>query len=371
MKQTAPSFRLGKGILVLVAFIAFVLAGGVLKLTSSVILPFTIAVFFAFVINPMVAFLEKLHINRLFSIILVVAMITAGLYLLGMVFLASAKAILSLYPKYDSRLNEIYLWLSGVLELPYDEHLSFFENVWAQLGVRTRVMQFTLSFSNGFIIFLKSAVMMALFVVFLLIEAANVMEKIEIAFDQKWAGPIKKIGADVARQVSRYLSAKFFISLATGVLVALGLGAAGLEFALVWGIIQFILNFIPNIGSIAVGAGAVLFSILQFWPEPAPVIAVGAIMLATNFVIGNVIEPKIMGDNLGLSPIVILISLVCWGWIWGFAGMILAVPMMVIIKIFCENIPFLEPLSILLGSRKAALAKKAEMTEREQEEQRE
>ncbi|MDR2494778.1 MAG: AI-2E family transporter [Spirochaetaceae bacterium] len=365
MKQTAYTFKSSKGTFILVAFIACVLGGGVLKLTASVILPFTIAVFLAFVINPMVIFLEKLHINRIFSIILVVFMIIAGLYLVGMALFASGRAILGLYPKYETRLTEIYLWLSDFMELPYDEHLSFFENVWAQLGVRAQIMQFTFSFSNAFIEFLKDAMMMTLFMVFLLIEAAHVMEKIEVAFARKWAEPIKKIGADVARQVSRYLSAKFFISLATGVFVTLGLTVVGLEFAVVWGIIQFILNFIPNIGSIAVGAGAALFSILQFWPNPGPVIAVCAIMVVTNFVIGNVVEPKIMGDNLGLSPLVILISLVCWGWVWGFVGMILAVPMMVIIKIFCENVPFLEPLSILLGSRKAALAKKAEM-EREE-----
>ncbi|MDL2229870.1 AI-2E family transporter, partial [Treponema sp. OttesenSCG-928-L16] len=100
---------------------------------------------------------------------------------------------------------------------------------------------------------------------------------------------------------------------------------------------------------------------LQFWPEPAPIIMVGLIMLAANMIIGNVLEPKIMGDNLGLSPIVVLVSLMIWGWIWGFAGMILAVPMTVVIKILCENVPFLEPLSILLGSYKATLAKAQEL----------
>jgi predicted PurR-regulated permease PerM len=135
---------------------------------------------------------------------------------------------------------------------------------------------------------------------------------------------------------------------------------AGLEFPLVWGMIQFILNFIPNIGSIATGVAAGVFALLQFWPSPQPVIIVALIMLGTNMIIGNILEPKIMGDNLGLSPIVVLVSLVAWGWIWGFAGMILAVPMTVIIRIICENIPSLEPVSILLASQRSLGAKKAQ-----------
>jgi predicted PurR-regulated permease PerM len=276
------------------------------------------------------------------------------------VLFSSGRTILTLYPKYESRLTEIYLSLAGFFELSYDEHLGFLENLWSQLGIRTRIRNTALSFSNSFIVFLKDAFMVVLFVFFLLIEAAYINRKIEIAFENKRSGLIKKISADVSLQISRYLSTKFVISLVTGILVAVGLRIIGLEFALVWGIIQFILNFIPNIGSIAVGVGASLFALLQFWPEPGPIIVVALIMLGTNMIIGNILEPKIMGDNLGLSPFVVLVSLVLWGWIWGFAGMILAVPMTVIIKILCENIPVLEPLSILLGSYKSAPAKKTE-----------
>jgi predicted PurR-regulated permease PerM len=161
------------------------------------------------------------------------------------------------------------------------------------------------------------------------------------------------------RQVTRYLAAKFFISVANGVAVAVAVSLVGLEFAAVWGIIQFVLNFIPNLGSVASGALISLFALLNFWPEPGPVILIILILMGINMVLGYILEPKIIGDNVGISPFVVLASLVIWGWIWGFAGMILAVPMMVIIKIIFENISFLEPISILLGSRKAVLAKKA------------
>ncbi|MDR3167086.1 MAG: AI-2E family transporter [Treponema sp.] len=360
MKDHFKSFNSGRANFFLVAFIACMLAGAVMKVTSPVILPFTISVLLAFVMNPMVSFLEKWHIPRLFSILLAVSIIIIGLYLMGMVLFSSGRTILTLYPKYESRLTEIYLSVADFFEFSYDEHLSFFENLWSQLGVRTRIRNITFFLSNSFIAFLKDAFMVVLFVVFLLVEASYFKEKIEVAFENKRSGVIKKISTDVMIQVSRYLSMKFIISLVTGGLVAIGLSMVGLEFAIVWGVIQFILNFIPNIGSITAGVGVGLFALLQFWPEPGPIIIAVLIMLGTNMIIGNILEPKIMGDNLGLSPIVVLISLVLWGWIWGFAGMILAVPMMVIIKILCENVPVLEPLSILLGSRKAVLAKKAE-----------
>jgi predicted PurR-regulated permease PerM len=133
-----------------------------------------------------------------------------------------------------------------------------------------------------------------------------------------------------------------------------------LEFAIVWGVFQFFLNFIPTLGSIAGGVIISLFALIQFWPEPGPVIVVVVIILAVNLILSNILDPKLIGDHVGLSPLVILVSLSIWGYIWGFAGMVLAVPMTVIIKIICENIPILEPFSILLGSRKSVLAKKVE-----------
>jgi predicted PurR-regulated permease PerM len=360
MKNSFKRFNSGRANFFLVAFIACILAGGMLKVTASVILPFTIALLLALVMYPMVKFLQKWHIPRFFSILLAVCGIVMGLYLLGIVLFSSGRTILSLYPKYENRLTEIYIWAGRFFELSYDEHLTFFENLWGQLGIRAGIRNVTFSLSNSFIAFVKDAVMVVLFVVFILVEAAFFKDKVFRAFENKRSGQIIKISTDVMRQITRYLSIKFLISLVTGVVVTIGLRLIGMEFALVWGCIQFILNFIPNIGSIATGVGVVLFALLQFWPVPGPIIAAALIMLGANLILGSALEPKIMGDNLGLSPIVVLLSLMIWGWLWGFAGMILAVPMMVIIKIICENVPFLEPLSILLGSRKAVLAKRAE-----------
>ena len=359
MKDRFQRFNSGRVNFFLLAVITCILFGAVLKITSPVILPFTISVLLALVTSPLVKFLEKFHIPRIASVFLVLIFLVCGLFFMGMILYSSGRTLLTLYPKYEARLTDIYIYIARLFELPYDEHLSFFQNLWGQLGVRNRVRVMTLSFTNAFLLFLKDAFMVALFMIFLLLEAVFIRKKLDKAFEGPRAVQIKKISNDVMTQVTRYLSIKFIISLATGILVGAGLRIVGLEFAAVWGVIQFILNFIPNIGSIAVGMAATLFALVQFWPNPAPVVAVALIMLALNMIIGSIMEPKIMGDNLGLSPLIVLIALLAFGWLWGFSGLILAVPMMVIIKIVCENIPMLEPISILFGSRKAVMAAKS------------
>jgi predicted PurR-regulated permease PerM len=340
-------------------FLCCIVAGGVLKLTSAVVLPFSIALLLAFVTYPVIKGLEKLHFPRFLSIFVIVMIIIAGMYIFTMVLFTSGKTIVSYYHKIESRLTEIYIWIATVFELSYSEDLNFLENLWAQLGVRTWVRQFTFTFSNFFFQFIRNAVLIVLFMAFILTEASTFKEKLEAALEDR-SDRIDRMGHDIMNQVSRYLAAKFFISVANGLVVAIPLYFVGLEFAVIWGILQFVLNFIPTLGSIAAGVIVSLFALIQFWPEPGPIILVILIMLGANMIIGNILDPKIIGEHVGISPLMVLVSLMVWGFIWGFAGMVVAVPMMVIIKIVCENIPILAPVSILIGSRKAVKAKKAE-----------
>jgi predicted PurR-regulated permease PerM len=355
----SKSFHSGRAIFSLIVFICCVLAGAVLKIASSVILPFTIAVLLAFVMYPLIKLLDKLHCLRFFSVLIVVFIMIALLCVFGMALYTTGRMIAAQYPKYENRFTEIYIWIARFFEFSYDEGLSLWGNLWEQLGIRTWVRNFTLSFSTIFINFMTNAVLVVIFVAFLLAEASYFKEKLEIAFEGQ-SQRINRIGHDLMSQVSRYLTAKFLISLANGAIFAVAFYLVGLEFAIVWGVIQFILNFIPNLGSIVAGILISLFALVQFWPAPGPVIIVIIIVLAVNMILGNIMDPKIIGDHVGISPLIVMVSLLIWGWIWGFAGMLLAVPMVVIIKIICENIPFLEPVSILIGSRRSVQAKKAE-----------
>ena len=161
---------------------------------------------------------------------------------------------------------------------------------------------------------------------------------------------IKIITRKTIYQVTHYISIKFLISLMTGFLVFLATFLIKMDFAIVWGFLAFILNFIPNFGSIISWLLTTLFAVLEFYPEWWKIFYIAILILAINMILGNFVEPRWEGSDLGLSPFVILVSLSIWGWMWGFVGMILAVPMMVIIKIFCENIELLNPIAILLGN---------------------
>ncbi|MCL2243342.1 MAG: AI-2E family transporter [Treponema sp.] len=358
------TFHSGQAVFFLMLFICFIFAAAVLKFASSVILPFTIAALLSSAMYPLVRIMDKIKVHRYISIFLVVIIIVTGLYVFGMVLFSSGKMVAAQYPKYESRLTEIYIWIANVFELPYNQDISFGANLWGQLGIRNWVRDFTFSFSNSVVSFVSDAVIVVLFVVFILLEANHFKDKLDTAFENR-SERINKMGHDVMSQVTRYLTAKFLISLANGIIFAVSFYFVGLEFAFVWGVIQFLFNFIPNLGSIAAGVAISFFALLQFWPDPAPIIIIVSIILFVNLILCNIFDPKIIGDHVGISPLMILVSLAIWGWIWGFAGMVLAVPMTVIIKIVCENIPIMEPVSIILGSRKSVQVKKLEKEKQE------
>jgi predicted PurR-regulated permease PerM len=147
--------------------------------------------------------------------------------------------------------------------------------------------------------------------------------------------------------VHDYVFLKAIVSAGTGVLISLLMWALGVDFPLLWGLIAFMFNFVPNIGSVIAAVPAVLLALVQHGVGVAAGVGVGYI--AINLVVGNVIEPKLMGEKLGLSTLVVFLSLVFWGWLWGPVGMLLSVPLTVIVKIALEHSDDFRWVAILLG----------------------
>ena len=365
MKKIANTFHSGRAIFSLLLLICCILVGAVIKLAAKVVLPFTMAILLAFIMYPVIKFFDKKRIPRVLSIFLIVIMIIAIFYIFGIVLYQTGINIVSKYNVYEGRIFEIYKNIAHILELPIDETQSFWGNIWGQQGIRTWVQQFSVSFSKIFLSFLSSAGLVILFMIFILLEASFFKEKLDTAY-KSHSERINRMGHDLMSQVTRYLTAKFFFSLANGILFYIAFRLIGLDFALGWAAIQFVMNFIPTLGSIVTGVGISLFALIQFWPNPGPIILVIIVILAVN-IAGTILDPKVIGEHVGISPFVILVSLGIWSWMWGFAGMVLAVPMTVIIRIICENIPILEPISIMIGSRKSVLAKKAELEKAEEQ----
>jgi predicted PurR-regulated permease PerM len=151
----------------------------------------------------------------------------------------------------------------------------------------------------------------------------------------------------VIRDVKTYLGVKTGASLVTGILVGLWCLVLGVPFALIWALLAFLLNFIPNLGSILAAAPPVLIALVQAGPGKAALVTVG--YLAVNFLIGNVAEPMFMGRQFGLATVLVFLSLIFWGWVWGVLGMLLSVPLTMVCKIVLEQYPELDWLVVMIS----------------------
>ena len=241
------------------------------------------------------------------------------------------------------------LSVANNLDLEIDNTKSLFQNLWTSLKVREYTQKLAVMLSSGVISFSKTIFLISIMTAFILLEMRLTKRKLHYAFKEN-REKVTRISNQIINQTMRYISIKFFISLSTGILCGLASLIIGLDFPIVWGFLAFIMNFIPIFGSIISVGLTTIFSLIQFYPNWGKTIFVLVFMTSVNMVLGNILEPRIEGKNLGISPVIILISLSLWGYIWGFTGMLIAVPLMVIIKIVCENIDYLKGLAILIGN---------------------
>ncbi len=338
-------------IFILLLVLVVILCAAVLKLTSSVIIPVVIAILLSLVLEPILLILHnKFKIPWFLGIILIVIFILSGIAAFAGLFVRSLNSIISEFPKYEQRFTIIYKELGVLFDLTFNEDFTLIENILGQANIRQSLQSFAVSFSGNLLNFTKEIVLILFFMVFFLLDLKFLRKKLETMFEDGNKEKVSSMITNVIEQTIRYLSVKFFISLTTGILVLLGTLFIGLDFPIIWGFIAFVLNFIPNFGSIISGVLTAGFALLQFYPNPTPVILTSLLMICVNLGLGNFIEPKIQGRELGLSPFVIIFSLSFWGWLWGFTGLVVGVPMMVILKIICENFSILHPLAILLGN---------------------
>lgn len=346
------NFDFSKHIYYILIFLAIITAGVLLKITFSFVLPVVVALFLSCVFYPIVKKLNtKLHFPWIAGTLLMAVGFVTIITLLSTIIGRSLSTIAGQYTKYESRFLSIYKIFADTFNIQFYDDKTFFENIWSQLQVREFLQNAALSFSSNLLTFTKNLGMILLYTVFLLIEMKNGSSKIRSIFDGKVSLQIQNMIHKVISETMNYISIKFLISLITGIFVFVLLEILKLDFAIMWAFIAFVMNFIPTFGSIISVGLTTIFAILQFYPTGYPIIIIFAGMTIINLTLGNILEPKIEGDNLDLSPFVILVSLTFWGWMWGFIGMILAVPMMVILKILCENISYLNGFAILLGNK--------------------
>lgn len=336
----------------LLLFICIIASGVILKLAAKIIVPVMFAILLSLVMLPVLQKLKKsLRIPWIVSAIAILGISLSLIFTIGNMLVSSLSTIVTLYPRYENRLMAIYQIFAKAFKLPFNETNSLFENLWNQLGVRGAVQSALIAITSGTINTGKTLFTIMLLILFLVSEMNSFQDKLSYAFStQKVKGRVSKALNNIIQEVTQFISIKFIISLATGIIIGTGTFLTGLEFPVVWGFLAFILNFIPTFGSIISSLFTIVFSIIQFYPDISSIVIVTLIIAITQFTLGNILEPRITGSNLGLSPFMILVSLSIWGGIWGFSGFLLAVPTTVIVKIICENVSFLHPIAIFLGN---------------------
>ena len=324
------------------AALVVIIAG--MKVGSDLLVPLLIAIFIAVVCTSPVQWLHRCGLSMRMSALLTLMVMLAFISLIGLLVVNSFSTFVTALPEIESRLYEQYWNLLNALSsrglaINLDQINSLFEmedeGSWmpALLG----------QLGNLFM----QSVIVGLLVIFMLFETLNVREKISRALENP--APSLKRFSEFSLTLKRYLAVKTVISLATGVLVWLSCLLIGVEFPLLWGVLAFALNFIPNIGSALAAIPPVLLLLIANDGGPFDALLLASAYLVINFVLGNLIEPRVMGQALGLSTFVAFLSLVVWGWIFGAAGMLLSVVLTMTLKIALDSHPQTRWIARLLG----------------------
>jgi AI-2 transport protein TqsA len=321
-----------------------VVVGG-LRVAAPILVPFALALFLAVLTLPIVVWLQRLKVPGPLAIFLAVLVDLAAI---GLIILLASQSISDFQdrlPRYADRLTDLWrVWILSLqtTDLPGAVNLASYLTTeafrpdlivgWVQ-GTLTRAINIA---SFAFLVFL--------ILVFTLAEATVFPAKFRAVLGRE-KGHSSRL-TKIVSEVQEYLVIKTFISLATGILLGAWCWVMGLDFPVLLGIIGFLLNYVPTIGSIIAGVPAVLLGVILFSPGLALVVGLG--YLAVNFLFGNLIEPNLMGRRLGLSTLVVILSLIFWGWVWGPVGALLAVPLTMVLKIMLENTSDLRWVAVIL-----------------------
>ena len=211
-----------------------------------------------------------------------------------------------------------------------------------------KVGAFILRAIGPFVGILGKILLVFLFLVFIVAGRGRFAAKLAGTLDEGRAGRARGIISAIDAQIRKYLVIKTAVSIANGVMVWVVLSSSGVDFAALFGLLAFLLNYIPNIGSFIATVLRVGFAFFQFGTFWTP-FWILVVSNGLDMVLGNVMEPRIMGKGLGLSPLLVFFSLLFWGWLWGIPGMILSVPLTAVVKIVCQNVPALRPVAVLMG----------------------
>lgn len=327
----------------LIGAAALLIILGSMKAVSHIITPFLLAAFMAIICAPPLTWMHHKRVPGPLAVLILFSVVGFSFFLLFLAFKGAAESMAIQAPLYQERLAG---WLMHARELLMARGIP--EELFPEslpLPTMATISGAAGGIAGGLGAFTASTFLVLLIFMFLLMEERTLMDKLAVAFPGRRRARVRS--RRFLRSVYRYLLIKTGASLATGLIVGIGLALIGIDFALLWGIMAALLNFIPNIGSIIAAIPALLMAILGH--GVSEVVLVLLLYVSVNVGVGSVLEPRFMGRTLGLSPLVVLVSLLVWGWVFGPVGMLLSIPLTMVAKLALEAKPETRWMGILMS----------------------
>ena len=335
---------------VVLGIIATAIIVYILKTLKTIFIPLTFAIFLSFIFAPFNRFLIKKKVPISLILLIMVIIILISFTLTGTVVYTSVSSFVTEFPKYEEKMTNLIQDFITEFEIPVEQVKNYLNNKvnWVEIADKLSFTKVISATMGNFIDFFIKLLLTVVFMLFIVLERNKLFHRVEKVITEKDVLHSLNVIAKIEGQVRKYLVNKTFISLATALVSMLFLYAYGIDFVIIAGLFIFILNFIPNIGSIIASAFPMIICFFQFglsWQLIAVVITLPSIQMT----FGNVIEPRLMGTGLNLSPIIILISLIFWYWIWGPVGMILAIPITSAMNLIFKEIDSMKIVSAFIS----------------------
>ena len=336
MEQHSPIARF------LVVLAAFVVVVAGMKAAESLLVPFLLSLFIAIISTPPLIWMRSKGLPTGVALLTIVSGIVVVSILFGAVVGSSVGEFKSDLPEYQEKLVALTNSLFSKLEsfgfsVDMEQIRSGFNPSAALAMAGNTLASFGNLMTNFFLILLT--------VVFILAEEVSFAKKLK---SNETARNSQAALRQFTTAVNRYVAIKTLVSVLTGLLIMIWLWILDLDYFVLWGLLAFLLNFIPTFGSVLAAIPAVLLAVVQLGVGDAALVGLG--FLCVNFGVGNIIEPRIMGKGLNISPLVVFLSLVFWGWVLGPVGMLLSIPLTMTVKIALESFTDTQWIGIMLGA---------------------
>lgn len=330
--------------LITLASIIIIFAG--LKAANSVVVPFLLATFIAIVTSPVLDALEKIKIPRTISFIFVAFLLLGFLAFIGSVAVTTMFDFLGQLPEFNRKfqvlLNE---WMEKLNSTDFRDMIVFDPNMFNLESNKIITTTSSLVRKTGSM--MSMWLFILLLVAFMLFETRVMQEKVKY-LSRKYSNAVVFVNSFVYN-LKRYLFIKTIVSVATGLIIGFGLYYLGIPYAVLWGIVAFIMNYIPTIGSFVAAVPAVFVALIS--GNFSDTIWVVALYVAVNTIFGVILEPRLVGEELGISTITVLFSLLLWGYVLGIGGLFLAVPLTMTIQIALKINPKTEFIAVMLSNK--------------------